>query len=110
MLPVLTPLAAARILYVPVSGSSIGSPQPPDTPNEIVLPSALSDGSVMSSEPDFRNEPPILIAIRWPAVPLKANQASWPGVVIVTAAAPPDSVWAGTIEIGVGTPMSPGTL
>ncbi len=64
----------------------------------------------MSSEPDLRNEPAILNAIRWPAVPVNANQASWPGVVIVAAAVPPESVWAGTIEIGVGTPTSPGTL
>ena len=95
---------------MPVSGSSIGSPQPPDTPNEIVPPRGLSDGSLMSSEPDFRNEPAILIAIRWPAVPENENHASWPGVVIVAAAVPPDSVCAGTIEIGVGTPTSPGTL
>ena len=89
MLPVATPLAVARILYAPLLGSVTGSPQPPVTPNEIVGPSGLSDGSLMSSEPDLRYEPAILKAIRWPAVPVNPNQASWPGVLIVAAAVPP---------------------
>ena len=110
MLPVLTPFAAARILYVPVLGSVSGSPQPPVTPKEIVPPSGSSDGSVMFSDPDFRYEPATLKAIRWPAVPANENQASWPGVVIVAAAAPPTTVCAGTIGIGVGDPTSCGTL
>ncbi len=57
------------------------------------------------------NVPAILNAIRWPAVPANENQASWPGVVMVAAEPlPPDERLRGVIEIGVGTPTSPGTL